>query len=75
MLQLFPSYYTTFCTYASYLASHPLEFGLVEGCASHSQCTGAWKLSWIAAIRDKPCPLAEVDRLKTADVARTLLSR
>ncbi|KIM40980.1 hypothetical protein M413DRAFT_445752 [Hebeloma cylindrosporum] len=48
----------------SHLASHPLEFESAEGCEKHSQCVGAWNLRWVAAIRDKPCPLAEVDVLK-----------
>lgn len=48
----------------AHLSSHPLEFESGEGCAKHSQCVGAWKLRWIAATRDKPCPLAEVDVLK-----------
>lgn len=48
----------------SHLASHPLEFEPAEECANHSQCVGAWKLRWISAIREKPCPFAEVDVLK-----------
>lgn len=48
----------------AHLSSHPLDFDPAEGCTNHMRCVRAWRLRWIAVIRDKPCPLAEVDVLK-----------
>jgi len=48
----------------AHLASHPLEFEPAEGCGNHTQCVSSWKLRWVAAIRDRPCSLDEVDVLK-----------